>query len=122
MAWFEVEFSAVEIDGGGEVVEVAEASGGGFDPLDFGIQAFAHGVGDLVFRVGQEVVESPFAHLRFVDHRLRAAVSRPVVPLGEILASPRVRAVILQRQRLFLDHPDARRLEIRGLQRLELAP
>jgi hypothetical protein len=44
VARFEVKYAAVEADCGGEVIEVAEASSGGFQPLDFGVQAFADGV------------------------------------------------------------------------------
>ena len=52
MARIEAEAAAVEVDGGGEIVEIAEASRGGFDPLDFGIEPFTDSVSDVVFRVG----------------------------------------------------------------------
>lgn len=103
MARFEVKFAAVEVDGGGEVIEVAEASGGGLHPLDFGVQAFADRVRDAVLGVGQHVVQTTFEHLRFFDHRFQAAVCRPEVPLLEMLASPRFGLVLPQRQGLFLD-------------------
>ena len=35
VARFEVQFAAVEVDCGGEIVEVVEASDGGLHPLDF---------------------------------------------------------------------------------------
>jgi hypothetical protein len=73
----------VEVDCGGEVIEVAEASGTGFQPLDFGVQAFADGVGDTVFGIGLDVFQTTFEHLRFVDHRFQAAFARH--PLGKHL-------------------------------------
>ena len=44
VAWIEVKCAAMEADCGGEVIEVEAASSGGFQPLDFGVQAFADGV------------------------------------------------------------------------------
>ena len=40
VARIEVETAAVEVNSGGKVVEIAEASRGGFDPLDFPIESF----------------------------------------------------------------------------------
>ena len=36
----------MEVDGVAEAGAVAEAAGGGFDPLDLGVEAFGPGVGD----------------------------------------------------------------------------
>ena len=50
----EVEAAAVEVDGGLEVLAVAEPAGGGPDRLDACVQAFRGGVGDPVGEVGEQ--------------------------------------------------------------------
>ena len=64
MAGFRVEWelSAEEEDSGAIVLEVAEASSGGFEGLDAAVEAFGGAVADAVAEPGQDVVES------FVDH------------------------------------------------------
>src|SRR6266852_5977054 len=51
----EIEAAAVEVDGGLEVLAIAEPVGALLDRLDLGVEAFAHGVGDPVGEVGHHV-------------------------------------------------------------------
>lgn len=54
LLWVRGETTAVKKNGDAEVVEVAKASGGGFDGLDFGIETFGSGVGEVA---AMDVVE-----------------------------------------------------------------
>ena len=58
----EVQFSTVEVDGVDEVLFVAEAAGRGFGPLDFGVKAFAQGVGNRVSDVRKRTPEPLLTH------------------------------------------------------------
>ena len=91
--WQEVETAAVEVDGGLEVVSVAEASRGVLHPFDLGVEAFAQRVGNRMSErlcqklVGREaprnstlVTQSNHAH-RKVDRTARdAAIFRRHLP------------------------------------------
>jgi hypothetical protein len=46
--WVEIKLSAEEQNARAVVFEVAEAAGGGFDALDFGVQSLRHSVGDVI--------------------------------------------------------------------------
>src|SRR5882757_5817740 len=65
----ELEFVAVEENAGAVVVEGAEAAGGGFECLDFAVEAFAHGIGDRLPEVTQQVRQVTLEHLGFGDDR-----------------------------------------------------
>src|SRR5215471_5097423 len=68
--WVEIETSAVEEDGGLEVLGVAEAAGGLFHPLDDGVHALQAGVRDAVAQVGEQVRQVALDELAHRGHRL----------------------------------------------------
>jgi len=82
----EFEFSAVEEDSGAEVGEASEAAGLGFEGLDAAVEAFAHGIGDAVSEVGEDVFQMPFQHLGDGDDRFQLTASGPAVPPRKELA------------------------------------
>jgi len=53
--WSEGKFATEEENSGSVVFEVSEASGIGFDGLDFGVDPFRDGVGDVAVVIGQNV-------------------------------------------------------------------
>ena len=75
MARFRVEWelSAEEEDSGAIVLEVAEASSGGFEGLDAAVEAFGGAVADAVAEPGQDVVEPLVNHLGHLLDRLELA-------------------------------------------------
>jgi hypothetical protein len=66
--WSEIQTAAVEVDGVNKILFIAEAAGGVLDPLDFGIDGFAAGIGDPVSQVRDDVFEPPLQHPCYFDH------------------------------------------------------
>ena len=73
----EIEFAAVEEDPSAEVVEGSESSGGGLEGLDFAVESFAHGIGDPMSEVGQEVGQMAFEGLGDFHHRAAVGCGPP---------------------------------------------
>ena len=55
LVWVEVQSPTVEIDGGAEVLPIAEASSRVRDPLDLGVDAFTDSVRDPVDKIAEDV-------------------------------------------------------------------
>lgn len=53
--WSKGKFATEEENSGSVVFEVSEASGIGLDGLDFGIDPFREGVGDVAVEIGKNV-------------------------------------------------------------------
>ena len=69
----------MEVDGGFEVLQVAEAVSHLLDRLDLAVEAFAHRVGDPVAEVRQDVGEMPLEGSGRFENRLQPAVGGPEV-------------------------------------------
>ncbi len=86
--WVEIELSAEEQNARAVVLEVAEAARGGFEALDFGVQSFRDRVGDVVFQIGQQILQMPLEHAGHGDHRFESAATDPAKPFLEKPAGP----------------------------------
>ena len=97
---FEVESAAGQVDHGGEVVHVAEASRPSFDVLDDAVGALEHGVGVRVLEVGDDLGEVASDHAGEVLHRLEPRVHHPraqaMQPHPRLGRGAAVRADVLQ--------------------------
>ena len=69
----ELEFATEEEDSRAVVLEVAEATRGGFEGLDAAIEAFGGAVADAVAEPRQNVVEPFVNHFSHLDDRLQLA-------------------------------------------------
>ena len=57
----------MEVNGILEVLQITEASGRVLHPLDFCVDALARGIGDAVDKIGQDVLQMGFQHLRLFN-------------------------------------------------------
>ena len=80
-SWVEVELSAKKPDANAVVLKVAEAAGRRFDALDFRVQSFRHGVGDVMALIRQQVFQMPLAPAGHVGHRFAPAAAHPSKPV-----------------------------------------
>ena len=69
----ELELSAEEEDSGATVLEITEATRGGFEVLDAAVETFGGAVADAVAEPGQDVVEPLVNHLGRLLDRLELA-------------------------------------------------
>ncbi len=56
LLWVEAESTAVEEDGGFEVLAISESSNSSFDGHDFAVHAFGHGVGNSVSAIADNIL------------------------------------------------------------------
>ena len=102
----------MEEDSDAVVLECSESPGLGFDGLDAAVEAFAHGVGDVVSEVGEDVFEVSLKHFGDFDDRLQSATSRPAVPTTEELAGVAHVTIFPEPTKLFFDGPGPRGFQL----------
>ena len=78
--------------------------------MDATVEAFAHGVGDAVAEVSQDVVEVPLEHLCNFDDGLESTMCRPAVPAIEEFVGIACITIFPEPTKLFLDGPGPRGL------------
>ena len=78
--------------------------------MDSTVEAFAHGVGNTVAEVGQDVIKVPLEHLGDVDDGLESTTCRPAVPAIEEFAGIAGIAIFPEPSELLLDGPSPRGL------------
>jgi len=64
----------MEIDGGLEMLDVAEATGGLLHPLDRRIKGFDSRIGDAMLQIGEHVGEVTSDELRHLCHRSQSTM------------------------------------------------
>jgi hypothetical protein len=101
----ELEFAAVEEDAGAIVCEDAEAASGGFERLNFAVETFAHGIGDRLSEVAQQVRQVALEHLGFGGDRPQLAAHGPGIPVAEEVIGARGIDVLPEAAKVFLDGP-----------------
>ena len=77
----------MEVDRMNEVLLVPKASRRVLHPLDLGVDGFAGCVGDPMAQVRDDILESPFEHPCYLNHRLQPAPHCPTMPPAEVLPS-----------------------------------
>src|SRR5262249_12443738 len=107
----EVEAAAVEVDRNFEMVPVAEAVGRLLEGLDLPGYALAHGVGDPMPEVGQDVRQVALDHLRALEHLRQPAPRRPAVPPLPLRLGRGAAATAPQIPQAFLERPGSCRLQ-----------
>ena len=81
--WVEAEATAVEKDGGFEVLSVPEATDSSFDGHDFAVHALGYSVGDLVSAIVHDILQTFPDRSRDGLHRLQFCVNHSLVPVVE---------------------------------------
>src|SRR5215831_1777217 len=81
--WVEIESSTVKVDGGLEVLGVAEAAGRLLYALDHGVDRLEARIGEAVPQVGQQIGQVAPDQLGDCDHGPQAAVGGAPEPAPE---------------------------------------
>src|SRR5262249_9506499 len=110
--WVEIESSTVKVDGGLEVLRVAEAAGRLLDPLDHRVDRLETRIGEAVLQVGQQIGQVALDQLGDHDHRPQAAVGGAPEPAPEEAARRAKVGVLPEGPEPFLEGPGAGHLEI----------
>src|SRR5215475_7565169 len=110
--WVEIESSTVRVDGGLEVLRVAEAAGRLLDPLDHRVDRLETRIGEAVLQVGQQIGQVALDQLGDHDHRPQAAVGGAPEPAPEEAARRAKVGVLPEGPEPFLEGPGAGHLEI----------
>ena len=76
--------------------------------MDLAVESFAHGIGDPMSEVGQEVGEMAFEGLGDFHHGRQSAADRPAVPVIKELLRVAGVAILPEPTELFLDRPGPR--------------
>lgn len=80
----EAEASAVEEDGGFEILSVSESTDTSFDGHDFAVHTFGDGIGDLVSAIADDIRQTFLDRSRDSLHRLELCVNHSLVPVVEV--------------------------------------
>lgn len=95
-------------------MQVAIAVGAAQEGGECAVEALAHGVGEAVFQVGQDVAQAAAQPLGQVLYRLQAAAARPGVPPREDRQGLRAIGAPPQRPQQLLEGPGPSRLQVKA--------
>src|SRR4030067_1889192 len=111
----EVEFAAVKEDPCAVVGEVSETPGVGLERLDFGVEAFADGIGDGVLEIGQDVFKVLLDHPGHFEDWLETTTTGPTKPFPKEFTGRAFLMVAPKAEKEVLDGPSARGVQSRKL-------
>ena len=83
--------------------------------MDFRVQPFGDRVGDVVFQIGQQILQMPFEHAGHGDHRFKPTAADPAKPVLEKPARPAGFLILPELGEQFLGRPSPRHLELQIL-------
>ena len=112
----ELEPTAVEVDGGFEVLLVPKAVRAFLDRLDLGVKPLTDGIGDGMGEVSQHIGQVALDQAGHLDHRGELRMRGPEVPALPEAASPAGARVAPQDPQGLLQRPGAAGLQVVLLQ------
>src|SRR6476661_8783718 len=108
----EIEAATMEIDGGLEMLDVAEATGGLLHPLDRRIKGFDSRIGDAMLQIGEHVGEVTSDELRHLCHRSQSTMGRPPEPAGKVFLGGTTVGIIPELPEALFECPGPGHLEL----------